>query len=65
MKDKKLWALAGIALSYNLLLTTCYSNLSSKSRDKVTAKQGVKKKHQMMVFYSQVNHRLRLKQVTV
>lgn len=45
MKDKKLWALAGIALSYNLLLTTCYSNLSSKSRDKVTAKQGVKKKH--------------------
>lgn len=45
MKYKKLWALAGIALSCNLLLTACYSNSSSKSRDKVTAKQGVKKKH--------------------
>ena len=45
MKYKKLWALAGIALSCNLLLTACHSNSSSKSRDKVTAKQGVKKKH--------------------
>ena len=45
MKYKKLWALAGIALSCNLLLTACHSNSSSKSRYKVTAKQGVKKKH--------------------
>lgn len=45
MKYKKLWALAGIALSCNLLLTACYFNSSSKSRDKVTSKQGVKKKH--------------------
>nr|WP_229311889.1 hypothetical protein [Streptococcus sp. HF-100] len=36
MKYKKLWALAGIALSCNLLLTACHSNSSSKSRDKVT-----------------------------
>lgn len=34
MKYKKLWALAGIALSCNLLLTACYSNSSSKIRDK-------------------------------